>query len=674
MSELLSSLEVPTAPNSSGRKSNYTQIYPKDEKGDEAKDYARVWNVYLDERENYDAAMIQSFRNIVDNLLTFATLFAGIVATFVVTTASELAPDDTPIIAALLVENNQLLRAAGNSTSLNAVPPASLNLGGPTLIDLWVNGLFFTSLALSLLTALATVLVKQWLQSYTLLIPGTAKDRALVSHFRFEGFVRWHLPTIVESLPLILHGSLALFLAGFALYAFQLFRPICWTIVGISAIAFIFYFGSFLLPAFFADCPYYVPFLWYIPKYVIYPLRLVQQTFAFLWRCSKRRKVFIKDFEWPACQKSRTKTEYDAVLPLVSGKSLKKTFCPTNQNICDALCWIFYHSSHQSVKDVVVEAVTGLLHDWTALLQDLVFEKPQVSELDFETVVGNVLMHDLFPAAVDYSLKKLSTRKFESTMEHDNVGQTSYGQFLQALLATTSSQPSLMKGLSIGRAEHPWRKKIQDKLDIAYRAVALKGDHILSKKLLGWGACILPTSTTSEMLFLQDVASRGDAQIITDILDRKPEYLNQIDCHGLSALHFAASHGRLDAVTVLVERGASLDLLSNSPHDPLKAIDLAIRNDHPEVVAYLLDHHADRPAYALHEAAKFQDSQMAKVLLDRGWVKLEKNDRGQTPVDVATALGNEETAKFLDEYEPSWLNATFPHQHNQNMSPFPSTH
>ncbi|KAG5336878.1 hypothetical protein C0989_011668 [Termitomyces sp. Mn162] len=488
MSELLSSLEVPTAPNSSGRKSNYTQIYPKDEKGDEAKDYARVWNVYLDERENYDAAMIQSFRNIVDNLLTFATLFAGIVATFVVTTASELAPDDTPIIAALLVENNQLLRAAGNSTSLNAVPPASLNLGGPTLIDLWVNGLFFTSLALSLLTALATVLVKQWLQ------------------------------------------------------------------------------------------------------------------------------------------------------------------------------------------DVVVEAVTGLLHDWTALLQDLVFEKPQVSELDFETVVGNVLMHDLFPAAVDYSLKKLSTRKFESTMEHDNVGQTSYGQFLQALLATTSSQPSLMKGLSIGRAEHPWRKKIQDKLDIAYRAVALKGDHILSKKLLGWGACILPTSTTSEMLFLQDVASRGDAQIITDILDRKPEYLNQIDCHGLSALHFAASHGRLDAVTVLVERGASLDLLSNSPHDPLKAIDLAIRNDHPEVVAYLLDHHADRPAYALHEAAKFQDSQMAKVLLDRGWVKLEKNDRGQTPVDVATALGNEETAKFLDEYEPSWLNATFPHQHNQNMSPFPSTH
>ncbi|KAG6882615.1 hypothetical protein C0993_009851 [Termitomyces sp. T159_Od127] len=262
MAELISSsLQVPAgSESSSGRKSDYTQIYPKDDRGDEAKENARVWNVYLDERENYDAAMIQNFRNIVDNLLTFTALFSGVVATFVVTTASALSPDNTLIIATLLVENNQLLRAAGNSTRVNTIPTAALAPGSPThsIIDLWVNGLFFASLASSLLTALAAVLVKQWLQ-----------DRALVSHYRFRGFINWHLPTVVESLPFILNISLALFLAGFALYAFQLSRPICWTIVAISGIASVFYSGSVVLSAVFIDCPYRIPFTWHIFQYAM---------------------------------------------------------------------------------------------------------------------------------------------------------------------------------------------------------------------------------------------------------------------------------------------------------------------------------------------------------------------------------------------------------------------
>ena len=88
------------------------------------------------------------------------------VTTFVAQTSQALQPDNSQIMVSLLVENNQLLRAGGDTTHLNAVPAAPL---GPVSItasstDHWVNGLFFTSLALSLVTALLTALAKQWIQ------------------------------------------------------------------------------------------------------------------------------------------------------------------------------------------------------------------------------------------------------------------------------------------------------------------------------------------------------------------------------------------------------------------------------------------------------------------------------------------------------------------------------
>ncbi|KAG6864193.1 hypothetical protein C0993_009264, partial [Termitomyces sp. T159_Od127] len=148
------------------RNYDYEAKYHPDKKGDEAKENARVWNVYLDEAESYDMDMIQGFRNNIDGLLVFAALFSAVVTTFVAQTSQSLQPDNVQIIAALLYENIQVLRAAGNRTTIDAIPMATLAPGSRTysLTDLWVNGLFFTSLALSLSTALLTVLAKQWIQ------------------------------------------------------------------------------------------------------------------------------------------------------------------------------------------------------------------------------------------------------------------------------------------------------------------------------------------------------------------------------------------------------------------------------------------------------------------------------------------------------------------------------
>ncbi|KAG6863366.1 hypothetical protein C0993_011816 [Termitomyces sp. T159_Od127] len=149
-----------------GRNYDYRKRYNDDEPGKEAEDNARVWKVCLDEAGEYDMDMIQGFQDNINSLLVFAALFSAVVTTFVAQTSQALQPDNLQIMVSLLVENNQLLRAAGNKTSINTVPAASL---GPesqthTSIDVWVNGLFFTSLALALLTAFLSVLAKQWIQ------------------------------------------------------------------------------------------------------------------------------------------------------------------------------------------------------------------------------------------------------------------------------------------------------------------------------------------------------------------------------------------------------------------------------------------------------------------------------------------------------------------------------
>ncbi|KAG6843451.1 hypothetical protein H0H93_000930, partial [Arthromyces matolae] len=177
--------------------------------------------------------MLQGFRDIIDGVLVFvriicadgppfvdaflqASLFSAVVTTVVAQTSQVLQPDNAQIMVSILVETNQLLRAAGNVTTINAVPKSTLSPGSVsyTSTDVLVNALFFTSLGLSLSTALLTVLVKQWLhqvfehgliQAYSSFVTGDARRRALITDFRSEGLRIWRVRQIIEALPLILH-------------------------------------------------------------------------------------------------------------------------------------------------------------------------------------------------------------------------------------------------------------------------------------------------------------------------------------------------------------------------------------------------------------------------------------------------------------------------------------
>ncbi|KAK0485150.1 hypothetical protein IW261DRAFT_1560806 [Armillaria novae-zelandiae] len=84
----------------------------------------------------------------------------------------------------------------------------------PAITDVWVNGLWSTSLFLNLTTALVTVLVKQWLHHYVALLSGPSRKRRFTDQFRYIGFQKWHVQFIIGLLPVLMRLALAIFLVG----------------------------------------------------------------------------------------------------------------------------------------------------------------------------------------------------------------------------------------------------------------------------------------------------------------------------------------------------------------------------------------------------------------------------------------------------------------------------
>ncbi|KAG6901207.1 hypothetical protein C0995_015400 [Termitomyces sp. Mi166 len=620
--------------NIGGRNYDYTKIYSPDKQGEEAKENARVWNVYLDEAENYDADMIQGFRNIIDGLLVFAALFSAVVTTFVAQTSQALQPDNAQIMVSLLVENNQLLRVAGNRTSISAVPGASLGLGSRTYtsIDIWVNGLFFTSLALSLSTALLTVLAKQWIQAYTAIVPGGAKTRALTRHFRFQGLMKWKLGDVIESLPLILHGSVAIFLVGLALYVWQLSSPICGVVSAITALTFLFYFGTSMIPAFDIGCPYRIPFMFSLAQSLSFVFPATKYTFLCIWHI-------------------RTGKSHWVLRSSLSRSSLKmaehrEVFDNTDSFACDSLGWVINHSSNHSVKGVVIEGACGLLDETFS-------DSPYRSK----GLISSSQYNNLFLSAVKYSLSQLPNMSSIFTTEEE-VEKSTYGRLIGSLMKISSSK-SLFDEPLTGLKD--WEREIERMLMKAYEKAVEKRYHALSRRLLDWGHPNLLQS--GPVLFF--CAQRGDGENIRDLVDRGMN-LDHHDYDGWTALHHAASSGNINTAVALVEQDPRLisvqtnDIFFKSQYT---ALELAIKFGKSDVAAYFLDHHgSDHPpsdALQVHVTVGspfiLQDSERLETiefLLDRGWDRTAKDIWGRTPIDIARrSEGYDVVVEHLEHYQ-----------------------
>ncbi|KZV82234.1 hypothetical protein EXIGLDRAFT_811568, partial [Exidia glandulosa HHB12029] len=128
-------------------------------------DNARVWRVYRGIAIDHDDALLKIWNDTVNILLTFAGLFSAAVTSFVIASTDDLKPDPNAYVANVLFA---MLNSTNGNTSayLPIPPPPSLDSAAPSSLSRAVNGLWYTSLFISLAVALLCILVKQWLDEY----------------------------------------------------------------------------------------------------------------------------------------------------------------------------------------------------------------------------------------------------------------------------------------------------------------------------------------------------------------------------------------------------------------------------------------------------------------------------------------------------------------------------
>lgn len=170
--------------------------------------------------------------------------------------------DPTKINNYLLSELIAVERAVANGEPVDDVPSSRYSPGDHTgeLTDFWSNALWIMSLTLSLSSALVAVLIKQWIRHYIAPVLGSPRDRAHVRQYRFNRLQHWRVPLIIDLLPAILHLALFTFLAGLGVYFIPLHVTLSRVVWGTTAVTFIVYFWSMILPIQYpGNCSYYTP-------------------------------------------------------------------------------------------------------------------------------------------------------------------------------------------------------------------------------------------------------------------------------------------------------------------------------------------------------------------------------------------------------------------------------
>ncbi|KAJ7610408.1 hypothetical protein FB45DRAFT_1121445 [Roridomyces roridus] len=164
---------------------------------------AKMWSIYVGEAERYDAALVESWKADMGGMLVFSGLFSASLTAFLIESYKKLQPDSGDLTVAAI---QQLVAISlGDAASLQPTPKFT-----PSVASLVCNALWFVSLSLSLICALLATLVEQWAREFlhkTEMRPSPAR-RARIFSFLYFGLKSFHMPTVVDAVPCLIHGSL----------------------------------------------------------------------------------------------------------------------------------------------------------------------------------------------------------------------------------------------------------------------------------------------------------------------------------------------------------------------------------------------------------------------------------------------------------------------------------
>ncbi|EMD37701.1 hypothetical protein CERSUDRAFT_114338 [Gelatoporia subvermispora B] len=235
------------------------QLKPADEATNKA------WASCAKRLKEHDEAVAKTWKEEIDTLLVFSGLFSAILTAFNVELYTSLAPAANPDLNSfiLLQISGQLSNITSTSPSAPSVLPilsASSIDSPPSVPSIWINVLWFSSLALSLSTACMGIVVRQWLNHFVSISVTEPKESAFIHRLRWdEGIIPWRVPEITSTLPILLQLSLILFLAGLLILLATLNTIVACVFAGIVAVLLLFLVFTTTAPAFRPKCPYKSP-------------------------------------------------------------------------------------------------------------------------------------------------------------------------------------------------------------------------------------------------------------------------------------------------------------------------------------------------------------------------------------------------------------------------------
>lgn len=163
---------------------------------------------------------------------------------------------------------------------------------------------------------------------------------------------------------------------------------------------------------------------------------------------------------------------------------------------------------------------------------------------------------------------------------------------------------------------------------------------------------ILLERTPEDALTLPEAAATGHARRLKTILGQSRARVNTPNSEGFTPLGLAAFFGHLEAVKVLLESGADVNLRAPSRFANT-ALDAAVAGDHADVVRALLAAGGDPNVRSeagfttLHKAAQHGNSEIVRMLLDHGADPNATRDGGNTVLDDARVKGHTAVVDIL---------------------------
>lgn len=150
-----------------------------------------------------------------------------------------------------------------------------------------------------------------------------------------------------------------------------------------------------------------------------------------------------------------------------------------------------------------------------------------------------------------------------------------------------------------------------------------------------------------------EAAALGRTDALRRALREDPSRVAARAGDGFTPLHLACYFGHVDAVDLLLDSGADVNVPADNPSQ-VRPVHSAAAGGSAEIVTLLLRNGASVNARqagghsALHQAANAGLTEMARHLLDHGADPDLANDQGDTPTSLARAGGDADLVALLE--------------------------